>query len=511
MTEGLKDMTVPLRVAVMGCVVNGPGEAREADLGVASGNGKGQIFVKGQVIKTVPESEIVATLIEEANRLAAELGPDAADRHRTGRHGLTQLGLVELPALPGRRGAGDPPHGSAVSPRSHDPPSVCRQSAGPGQSPGWTPPRGDPLRRYGQWPRQPSRRGCKAPSAAEPTPSAAASSSSSTRASSAGSTPRREPPTRSARASQSSKTSRSRPTAATYYLSERGGTIYAVAAPDGFEQASAPVLASGLGAVHQLAVTADGKTLYAIEYGPSGSLLSIDTASGAVTTVASGFQQAVGLALGQGEATAFITEQALGGRVVAVPTAGGATAVIATGIAAPFFLTWADAVRQTLLVTQRDPIHTLTVIQLGFGAPIVSTVTTTPFRPSSVALWDDAGTPTGVIAADSEIATVDLTAALQPPVMIDMPTDPMFPGGYRRVFYRLAAGLTPDDIEFFVGEGPEAGRDLAVEGRHLGRREPARDAARGTAHRNLHPRRHARRDGRHTRQGAVRCVDGMGG
>jgi len=66
-----------LRVAVMGCVVNGPGEAREADLGVASGNGKGQIFVKGQVIKTVPEADIVATLIEEANRLAAEMGPDA--------------------------------------------------------------------------------------------------------------------------------------------------------------------------------------------------------------------------------------------------------------------------------------------------------------------------------------------------------------------------------------------------------------------------------------------------
>jgi len=75
-TKGLEGMTVPLRFAVMGCVVNGPGEAREADLGVASGNGKGQIFVKGEVIKTVPESEIVATLIEEANRLAAEM-PDA--------------------------------------------------------------------------------------------------------------------------------------------------------------------------------------------------------------------------------------------------------------------------------------------------------------------------------------------------------------------------------------------------------------------------------------------------
>jgi (E)-4-hydroxy-3-methylbut-2-enyl-diphosphate synthase len=72
-TEGLKHLKVPLRVAVMGCVVNGPGEAREADLGVASGNGKGQIFVKGEVIKTVPESEIVQTLIDEANRLAAEI------------------------------------------------------------------------------------------------------------------------------------------------------------------------------------------------------------------------------------------------------------------------------------------------------------------------------------------------------------------------------------------------------------------------------------------------------
>ncbi|MGE5132358.1 MAG: flavodoxin-dependent (E)-4-hydroxy-3-methylbut-2-enyl-diphosphate synthase [Gemmatimonadota bacterium] len=69
-TAGLAGLEVPLRVAVMGCVVNGPGEAREADLGVASGNGKGQIFVKGEVIKTVPEAQIVETLIEEALKLA---------------------------------------------------------------------------------------------------------------------------------------------------------------------------------------------------------------------------------------------------------------------------------------------------------------------------------------------------------------------------------------------------------------------------------------------------------
>ncbi|MFW6720112.1 flavodoxin-dependent (E)-4-hydroxy-3-methylbut-2-enyl-diphosphate synthase [Streptomyces sp. MAR4 CNY-716] len=77
-TAGLDGMEVPLRVAVMGCVVNGPGEAREADLGVASGNGKGQIFVKGEVIKTVPESKIVETLIEEAMKIADRMEADGA-------------------------------------------------------------------------------------------------------------------------------------------------------------------------------------------------------------------------------------------------------------------------------------------------------------------------------------------------------------------------------------------------------------------------------------------------
>jgi (E)-4-hydroxy-3-methylbut-2-enyl-diphosphate synthase len=74
-TAGLEGMEVPLRVAVMGCVVNGPGEAREADLGVASGNGKGQIFVRGEVVATVAEKDIVETLIAEAMKLAATMEP----------------------------------------------------------------------------------------------------------------------------------------------------------------------------------------------------------------------------------------------------------------------------------------------------------------------------------------------------------------------------------------------------------------------------------------------------
>lgn len=78
-SKGLEGLPVPLRVAVMGCVVNGPGEARDADLGVASGNGKGQIFVKGEVIKTVPEDQIVETLIEEAMKIAEDMDLDEGE------------------------------------------------------------------------------------------------------------------------------------------------------------------------------------------------------------------------------------------------------------------------------------------------------------------------------------------------------------------------------------------------------------------------------------------------
>ena len=60
-----------LQVAVMGCVVNGPGEARQADLGIAAGKGKGHLFVKGKVVRVVPEADMVEALVEEGRRLAA--------------------------------------------------------------------------------------------------------------------------------------------------------------------------------------------------------------------------------------------------------------------------------------------------------------------------------------------------------------------------------------------------------------------------------------------------------
>jgi (E)-4-hydroxy-3-methylbut-2-enyl-diphosphate synthase len=67
-----EERELPIQVAVMGCVVNGPGEAREADLGIAAGLHKGALFIKGQVVRVVPEADMVSALVEEAERLVAE-------------------------------------------------------------------------------------------------------------------------------------------------------------------------------------------------------------------------------------------------------------------------------------------------------------------------------------------------------------------------------------------------------------------------------------------------------
>ena len=72
----LEDLNIPIQVAVMGCVVNGPGEAREADLGIAAGRGRGHLFVKGKVVRVVPEAEMVEALVEAAKRIMDE-GIDA--------------------------------------------------------------------------------------------------------------------------------------------------------------------------------------------------------------------------------------------------------------------------------------------------------------------------------------------------------------------------------------------------------------------------------------------------
>jgi (E)-4-hydroxy-3-methylbut-2-enyl-diphosphate synthase len=95
----LAERNLPIQVAVMGCVVNGPGEARGADLGIAAGRGKGHLFVKGQVVRVVPEADMVTALVEEAERLVAE-GAEArlaaADAGAAEEAELTRRQLIDL-------------------------------------------------------------------------------------------------------------------------------------------------------------------------------------------------------------------------------------------------------------------------------------------------------------------------------------------------------------------------------------------------------------------------------
>ncbi|HEY6837103.1 MAG TPA: flavodoxin-dependent (E)-4-hydroxy-3-methylbut-2-enyl-diphosphate synthase, partial [Geobacteraceae bacterium] len=70
--ERLKGVEAPITVAVMGCVVNGPGEAREADVGIAGGRGEGLLFRHGEVVRKVPENEMADALLAEVENLVKE-------------------------------------------------------------------------------------------------------------------------------------------------------------------------------------------------------------------------------------------------------------------------------------------------------------------------------------------------------------------------------------------------------------------------------------------------------
>jgi (E)-4-hydroxy-3-methylbut-2-enyl-diphosphate synthase len=97
----LEAANLPIQVAVMGCVVNGPGEAGSADIGIAAGRGKGHLFIKGQVVRVVPEAEMVEALLEEAKKLVEE-GVEArlaaADANAADIAAADRLQLIEIKA-----------------------------------------------------------------------------------------------------------------------------------------------------------------------------------------------------------------------------------------------------------------------------------------------------------------------------------------------------------------------------------------------------------------------------
>ncbi len=103
--KALEAANLPIQVAVMGCVVNGPGEAREADIGIAAGRGRGHLFSKGQVVRVVPEAEMVEALLDEAQKLVDE-GLEArlahADANASEIAATERRQLIEIKSDPNR-------------------------------------------------------------------------------------------------------------------------------------------------------------------------------------------------------------------------------------------------------------------------------------------------------------------------------------------------------------------------------------------------------------------------
>jgi (E)-4-hydroxy-3-methylbut-2-enyl-diphosphate synthase len=102
--EHFKALGKPITVAVMGCVVNGPGESRDADIGLAAGKGKGAIFRKGEVVRTVREEEFFTALLEEGRRVIAERfgEDDTAERSSVGDEVIALTQIEASSTLPGR-------------------------------------------------------------------------------------------------------------------------------------------------------------------------------------------------------------------------------------------------------------------------------------------------------------------------------------------------------------------------------------------------------------------------
>ena len=93
MEEYISTLQVPIKVAVLGCAVNGPGEAREADIGIAGARGEGLLFRKGQVVRKVPEETMVEELKKEIDVIAAEM---AAEREKEKRHRTIKEGCHNI-------------------------------------------------------------------------------------------------------------------------------------------------------------------------------------------------------------------------------------------------------------------------------------------------------------------------------------------------------------------------------------------------------------------------------
>jgi hypothetical protein len=171
------------------------------------------------------------------------------------------------------------------------------------------------------------------------------------------------------------------------YVIERTGDLVQVDLSSA-DRSAATVVASGMTAPQQLFLDENAGFAYTVEYAPSGNLWRIDLATGTMTAVLSGLENAVGLTLSNDRQSAYISEQTTGpdlGRVSCFQLSNGQRTGLATGLTAPFFLTWADSSETTLYCPERDPANALVAVSAAGGGTTVA-VTGLAVRPSSVAV-----------------------------------------------------------------------------------------------------------------------------
>ncbi len=192
------------------------------------------------------------------------------------------------------------------------------------------------------------------------------------------------------------------------YITERTGDLVRVAlsAPN---RASATVIASGMVAPQQFFLDEAHNSAYVVQYEAAGNLLKVDLGTGVKTVVGPGLNFPVGVTLSSDLQYAYVSEQTTGpdlGRISSIQLSTGTRSTIAKGLTAPFFLAWADAAQDTLLVPQRDPSNSILSVNLALGSSTV-VAAGVPFRPSSVALPN----PTQIlICSDSVIEEVALVS-----------------------------------------------------------------------------------------------------
>lgn len=199
------------------------------------------------------------------------------------------------------------------------------------------------------------------------------------------------------------------------YVTERSGDLVKVSLASA-NRASASVVATGMTAPQQLVLDEAHNAAYVVEYAAAGHLYRIALNTGVKTAIAT-LNFAVGVALSADLHYAYVTEQTSGpdaGRVSRVRLSDGVRQTMVTGLTAPFFLTWADAAKTTLLVAERDPANRITAINATSFSHVV-VVSGVAARPSCVAMQNPGRM---LICCDTVIQGFDLLAFGTAPLLM---------------------------------------------------------------------------------------------